>query len=198
MGTYYGEGNTETINLGWDSVNNINGRVERNNSGSYFLRISWTAAAPQNGATVKYCIKYQEQSILTTETNYYLPINYGSTTIDEKTGMVIALEECLEIETRYYTDENTYAEGEVKKFCFCPPVDPFCNKSKKTKTKEKNISSKMKYSKAIKNKNGALGGIFNGCSSIAHWNQLSLGLRLSKNDCYKKENVLILPSQSDA
>ena len=70
MGTYYGEGNTETINLGWDSVNNINGRVERNNSGSYFLRISWTAATPQNGATVKYCIKYQDQSIITT-TNYY-------------------------------------------------------------------------------------------------------------------------------
>ena len=55
----------------------------------------------------------------------------------------------------------------------------------------------MKYSKAIKNKQGALGGTFNGCSPIAHWNQLSLGLRLSKNDCYKRNNVLILPNQSE-
>ena len=55
----------------------------------------------------------------------------------------------------------------------------------------------MKYSKAIQNKHGALGEIFDGCSSVTHWNQLSLGLRLSKNDCYKRNNVLILPNQSN-
>ena len=55
----------------------------------------------------------------------------------------------------------------------------------------------MKYSNAIQNKNSASGGVFNGCSSIAHWNKIILGLRLIKNDCYKRNNVLILPSQSD-
>ncbi len=197
MASYTGEGNTETINLGWDSVNNINGIVQKNSYGNYFLRLSWSAATPQIGATVKYCIKYEGQSILTTETNYLLTISYGLTRVDEKTGIVIALEQCVEIETRYYFTEYTYGIGETKEFCFCPPVDPFCKKSKKTKTKEKNISSKMKYSQAIKNKNGALGGIFEGCSPISHWNQLSLGLQLSKNDCYKRNNVLILPNQSE-
>ncbi len=196
MASYTGEGNTETINLGWDSVTNINGLVQKDNNGNYYLRLTWSAATPQSGATIKYCIKYEQKSILTTETKYLLRIGYGLTTIDEKTGIVIALEQCVEIETRYYFSENTYAIGEIKKFCFCPPVDPFCKKSKKTKTKEKNISSKIKYSKAIKNKHGALGGTFNGCSSVSHWNQLSLGLSLSKNDCYKRDNVLILPNQS--
>ena len=29
MASYTGEGNTETINLGWDSVTNINGIVKK-------------------------------------------------------------------------------------------------------------------------------------------------------------------------
>ena len=31
MASYTGEGNGETINLGWDSVTNINGLVQKDN-----------------------------------------------------------------------------------------------------------------------------------------------------------------------
>ena len=31
MASYTGEGNTETINLGWDSVNNITGNMHKDN-----------------------------------------------------------------------------------------------------------------------------------------------------------------------
>ena len=102
MASYTGEGNTETINLGWDSVANINGIVQKNNNGNYYLRLTWSAATPQSGATIKYCIKYEQQSILTTQTNYLLTVTYGSTTTDKKTGTVIAVEQCVEVETRYY------------------------------------------------------------------------------------------------
>ena len=37
MTTYTGEGNTETINLGWDSVSNIIGVVVKSKTNSYFL-----------------------------------------------------------------------------------------------------------------------------------------------------------------
>ena len=197
MATYNGAGNAQTAYLGWDSVSNISGFVGKKRSNGFFLQLKWVGATPQNGTTLKYCIKYLGNSYITTNTSFQLPISYGTTTVDEKTGILVAVEECIEIETRYYHTVNTYTMGEIKKFCFCPPVDPFCSKSKKTKTKQKNISSKMRYSKAIKNKNGALGNVFNGCSSITHWNQLSLGLKLSKNDCYEKNKVLILPTQSD-
>ena len=200
MTTYTGESSDETINLGWDSVSNIVGFVTKSKTNSYFLNLTWDGVDTPNNATVKYCIKYQGKNYITTKTNFMLPITYGNTTTDEKTGVIIAEEECIEIETKYYYSENTYSVGETKKFCFCPPVDPFCKKSKKTKTKQKNISSKIRYSNAVKNKNGALGvdgGIFNNCSSVNYWNQLSLNISLSKNNCYSKEKVLILPNQSE-
>ena len=52
----------------------------------------------------------------------------------------------------------------------------------------------MRYTKAVRNKNGAMGLSFSGCSSISQWNQLSLNLQLAKNDCYSKNKVLILPT----
>ena len=85
MTTYTGEGNTETINLVWDSVSNIIGFVLKSKTNSYFLNLTWDGVDTPNNATVKYCIKYQGKNYITTKTNFMLPITYGNTTTDEKT-----------------------------------------------------------------------------------------------------------------
>ena len=54
-------------------------------------------------------------------------------------------------------------------------------------------SSKMRYANSLKNSNGALGLNFNlnHCASPNYWN--SLQFKVGKNDCYKKNNTIILP-----
>lgn len=198
MVDYNGEGNTETTDLGWDSINNISGDIRKNNVNNFFLNLSWNSVEDLPGTTIKYVINYLDNEFITSETTFILPVNYANTIIDENTGIQKTIEVCLTIETRYYLQNGTYSSGETKTFCFCPPVDPFCNKiKKKTQKKPEKISKKMRYTKAVRNKNGALGLSFSGCSSISQWNQLSLNLKLAKNDCYNKDKVLILPNSEE-
>ena len=193
MVEYNGEGNTGTNDLGWDSVNNIKGNIRKNNINNYFLHLSWNGVEVIVDTTIKYVINYLDNQYITGDNKFILPVNYANTIIDENTGIKIAQEVCLTIETRYYLSNETFASGETQTFCFCPPVDPFCYKIKKTEKKPEKISKKMRYTKAVGNKNGAMGLTFSGCSSVSQWNQLSLNLQLAKNNCYNKDKVLILP-----
>jgi len=188
MTNYEGESSSQTVNLGWDSVTNINGSIQRDSTNNYFLNLTWNIPnIPENYFSVKFIITYKNNIHITTESPYKLYISYGETTTDPETGKTIAEEVCITIETRYYFLDGSYSSGEIKTFCFCPPIDPFCRKEKKTKVVNnghKNISTKRKYANALKTSNGVLGMNFKNCSKASHWG--SLGFTVGKNDCYKK------------
>ena len=202
MANYEGEGNTATINLGWASLSNINGLISKDNINNNYLNLKWTGVSSTNNTTVKYFITYKNNTFSTTNNNFKLPIGYGSLKKDPKTGIFIVEEVCLTLETRFYFNDGTYSSGKIKTFCFCPPADLYC-KNKKTKsvntTKvvQKNVSTKKRYASAVKSTNGAMGFNFNNCRKVSDWKKLDLKLAASKNDCYKKTDIIILPSQSD-
>lgn len=196
MTEFEGDSSSENINLGWPSANNFIGNIHKDNINNYYLTLNWNAPDINlNNITIKYYINYLDNIFITTDTFYKLPVSYGNLIIDEKTGIKIAEEVCITIETRYYFNDGSYSVGEMKTYCFCPPVDPFCKKSKKTKITQKNISTKQRYANAVKNVNGAQGFNFKNCTSVNEWNTMSLRLTVGKNNCYSKSNVLILPNQ---
>tara|TARA_B100001057_G_scaffold372230_1_gene376403 strand:- start:46 stop:681 length:636 start_codon:yes stop_codon:yes gene_type:complete len=198
MVDYEGDSSSQDISLGWDSVTNFTGDVSKDNTNNYFINLTWNIPNINlNNVSIKYFINYLGDVFTTNNSYYKLPISYGNLITDEKTGIKIAEEVCVTIETRYYFSNGSYAVGELQSFCFCPPVDPFCKKSKKTKILQKNISIKQKYANAVKNKNGAMGLNLKNCSSVNEWKSLGFRLAVGKNDCYSKSNVLILPSSSD-
>ena len=201
MASYQGEGNTETINLGWDSLSNIKGVVSKDVINNYFLNLSWTGANQPDNTTVKYFIFYNDLTFYTTNNFYNLPISYGESEKNPITGVFTTKEVCINFETRYYFNDGTYSLGETKSLCFCPPSDLYCkNKKTKsvntTKTLIKNVSTKTRYSNAVKSSNGALGFNFRNCTKVRDWKKLDFKLAVGKNDCYKKTNVVLLPNQS--
>ena len=195
--TYEGESSSQNTSLGWDSARSFTGKVGKDNINNYFINLTWnTANINSNDVSIKYCINYLGDIHTTSNSYYKLPISYGNLITDEKTGIKIAEEVCVTIETRYYFSDGSYAVGETQSFCFCPPVDPFCKKSQKTKILQKKISTKQKYSNAVKNKNGAQALNLKNCRSVNDWKSLGFTLAVGKNDCYSKSNVLILPNSS--
>lgn len=224
MGDFEGSSSTQSINLGWDNLNNINGNIHKNNNNNYYINLKWNkpTGIPEN-TTVRYFINYLGNTFTTLKSSYVLPVYYGYSTVDEKTGQKIVEEVCLTIETRYYFNDGSYSQGTTQSYCFCPPSDPYCknvisiseniissnlnnnssnlnNSSLKSNVliaNNNNISSKRKYASAVTNVNGASGFNFNNCSSISYWNSQAFRLALAPNDCYKKSDLVILPSQSE-
>lgn len=220
MGDFEGSSNTQTINLGFDSLNSIRGNIFKNNNNNYYINLNWNkpTGIPEN-TTVKYFINYLGNTFSTTNSSYRLPVYYGSSTVDQVTGKKIIEKVCLTIETRYYDDNGSYSQGTTQTFCFCPPADQFCkniistgnsnsnslsnsnstssSNSNISVSNRNNISTKRKYASAVTNVNGASGFNFNNCSSISYWNSQAFRMALAPNDCYKKSNVVILPSQSE-
>ena len=215
MGDFEGSSTTQSINLGYQSLNNIIGNIFKDINNNYAIKLLWNKPTeiPEN-TTVKYFINYLGNTFSTGNSSYTLPVNYGSIKVDEKTGLKIKEEVCLTIETRYYFNDGSYSEGATQSFCFCPPADPFCKKSINTTqnnnfsnlnnntsnsvisvSNKNNISNKRKYASAVTNINGASGFNFNNCSSINYWRSQRFRLALAKNDCYKKSDVKILPNQ---
>tara|TARA_B100000963_G_scaffold127135_1_gene110987 strand:- start:7500 stop:8156 length:657 start_codon:yes stop_codon:yes gene_type:complete len=215
MTDFEGSSDTQTINLGFDGLNSINGRILKNNNNNYYINLTWNNPSEvPDDSTVKYFINYLGETFSTSNTSYQLPVYYGSSTIDEATGQKIVEEVCLTIETRYYFEDGSYSQGATQTFCFCPPSDPYCKKVISSKsnnsssnsnnsssntnisvTNSNNISTKMKYASAVTNINGASGFNFNNCSSINFWRSQAFRMALAKNDCYKKSDVIILPNQ---
>ena len=196
MTEFEGDSSSENINLGWDNAYNFKGNIYKDDINNYFLNLNWKAPNTNlSDISIKYYINYLDDTFITTNTFYKLPVSYGTLIIDEKTGIKIAEEVCITIETRYYFNDGSYSFGETQSFCFCPPVDPFCKKSKKTKIIQKNISNKRQYANAVKNVNGAQGFNFKNCTPVNDWKSMSLRLTVGKNNCYSKSNVLILPNQ---
>lgn len=220
MGDFEGSSNTQTINLGFDSLNSIRGNIFKNNNNNYYINLNWNkpTGIPEN-TTVKYFINYLGNTFSTTNSSYRLPVYYGSSTVDQVTGQKIIEQVCLTIETRYYDDNGSYSQGTTQTFCFCPPADQFCkniistgnsnsnslsnsnstssSNSNISVSNRNNISTKRKYASAVTNVNGASGFNFNNCSSISYWNSQAFRMALAPNDCYKKSDVVILPSQSE-
>ena len=217
---FEGSSDTQTINLGFDSLNSISGNIFKKNNGNYYISLSWnTPNQIPDDSTVKYFINYLGNTFSTTNSSYTLPVYYGGVTVDEVTGKKIIQEVCLTIETRYYDDYGSYSQGATQTFCFCPPADQFCkniistgnsnsnsssysnaassSNSNISVSNKNNISSKRKYASAVTNVNGASGFNFNNCSSISYWNSQAFRLAIAKNDCYKKSDPIILPSQSE-
>ena len=134
MVDYEGDSSSQDISLGWDSVTNFTGDVSKDNTNNYFINLTWNIPNINlNNVSIKYFINYLGDVFTTNNSYYKLPISYGNLITDEKTGIKIAEEVCVTIETRYYFSNGSYAVGELQSFCFCPPVDPFCKKSKKSK-----------------------------------------------------------------
>ena len=193
-----GNSNEITIAIGYDNVSNINGRVNKNNINNYFLNLNWSPVTnPSNQTSVVYIISYLDKIYQTSDSNFNLPITYGTQIFNETTGRINTLEQCVTIEARFIYDGGYYSSN-IEEFCFCPPVDLFCKKTiKTTKTqksheKKSSINSqKMRYANSLKNPNGALGLNFNKCASPNFWN--SLQFKVGPNDCYKKDNTIILP-----
>tara|TARA_B100001287_G_scaffold274523_1_gene279998 strand:- start:92 stop:703 length:612 start_codon:yes stop_codon:yes gene_type:complete len=201
MANHVGEGNTEVIILGWGSASNLTGKIFKDNVNNYFLNLNWTGTPATNNTTVKYFLIYEGSTFFTTDTNYTLPISYGVSEIDKTTGITKIKEVCITLETRFYFNDGTYSMGESKTFCFCPPADIYCKNKKiinknRTKVIQQNISTNKRYSNAVSNSNGALGFNFNNCRKVNEWKNINLSIRVGKNNCYKKSNVVILPSQS--
>lgn len=188
MTVYDGESSSEVVNLGWDSLTNINGLIQRDLINNYFIYLTWdTPNINSNDIHIKYSINYSGTIHTTSTPSYKLPIYYGNLITDEKTGIKITEEECITIETQYYINDEQIGVGETQSFCFCPPADPFCKKSKKTKivnNANKNISTKRKYANSLKTSNGVLGMKFKNCSKASDWKLL--GFTVGKNNCYKK------------
>lgn len=215
--TFEGSSNTQTINLGWESLTGISGKIIKDNTNNYIINLNWNEPSEvPEGSTVKYFINYLGDIFSTSNSSYILPVYYGSSTIDEATGQKIKEEVCLTIETRYYFNDGSYSQGATQSFCFCPPSDPYCKKvistSKNSNSSNSNnsssnsnisvanrnnISTKRKYASAVSNVNGVSGFNFNNCASINYWRSQAFRMVLAKNDCYKKSNVVILPSQSN-
>ncbi len=195
-----GNSNEITIAIGYDNVSNIDGLVQKNNTNNYILKLNWTPVTnPSNETSVIYIISYLDKIYQTSESNFNLPITYGTQIFNENTGRINTLEQCVTIEARFIYDGGYYSSN-IEEFCFCPPVDLFCKKTIKTtktqKSHEKKSSinsSKMRYANSLKNSNGALGLNFNlnNCASPNYWN--SLQFKVGKNDCYKKNETIILP-----
>ena len=215
MGDFEGSSDTQTINLGFEGLNSINGRILKNNNNNYFINLTWSGPSevPED-STVKYFINYLGETFSTSNLSYNLPVYYGNSIIDEETGQKIVEEVCLTIETRYYFEDGSYSQGATKNFCFCPPSDPYCkkvistikyssssnsnNSSSNTNisiANSNNISTKKKYASAVTNVNGASGFNFNNCSSISYWTSQAFRMAVGKNNCYKKTDVVILPNQ---
>ena len=196
MTEFEGDSSSQNIDLGWDNANNFTGNIYKDNINNYYLNLNWNGPNINlNDITIKYCINYLDNKFITTDTFYKLPVSYGNLITDEKTGIKIAEEVCITIETRYYFNYDSYSVGEIQSFCFCPPVDSFCKKSKKTKILQKNISTKKRYANAVKNVNGAQGFNFTNCSSVNDWRSMGFRLAVGKNNCYSKSDVIILPNQ---
>ena len=196
MTEFEGDSPSQNINLGWDNADNFTGNIFKDDINNYFLNLNWNAPNLDiNDISIKYCIYYLDNIFITTDTFYKLPISYGNLITDEKTGIKIAEEVCITIETKYYFNDGSNIVGATQTFCFCPPVDPFCKKSKKIKIMQKNISTKKRYANAVKNVNGAQGFNFKNCTSVNEWKTLGLRFAVGKNNCYSKSNVLILPNQ---
>ena len=195
-----GESNEITIAIGYDNVSNINGRVNKDNINNHFLNLNWNSVTnPSSSTTVVYIISYLDKIYQTSDSNFKLPVSYGAQIFNETTGRINTLEQCITIEARFVYNGGYYSSN-IEKFCFCPPVDFFCKKTiKTTKTqksheKKSSINSqKMRYANALKNPNGALGLNFNlnKCASPNFWN--SLQFKVGPNDCYKKDETIILP-----
>lgn len=202
MTVYEGLSSESTINLGWENVTNLKYKFSKNLRNSNILKLNWSPVISYSEeVTIKYIITFKNEIFITTEASFNVPLSYGKFTIDSITGKNIIEKECLTIETRFYFEDNTYSSSNTQEICFCPPIDPACSKPKITKSvltkKSGNKSLKIKYSSAVKNVNGAVaidGNIF-GCSQPSHWASLNLGI--GPNDCYKKDDVKILPSVSD-
>jgi len=196
MANFEGDNSSENINLGWDNANNITGTVHKDSINNYYINLSWNPPNSNlNDISIKYFINYLDDIFITTDTSYKLPVSYGNLITDEKTGIKIAEENCITVETRFYFNDGSYTFGETQTFCFCPPVDAFCKKSKKTKISQKNISTKKQYANAVRNVNGAQGYNFKNCTSVNEWKYLGLRFKVGRNDCYSKSKVLILPNQ---
>ena len=215
MTVFEGNSETQTINLGWESLTNIVGKISKDIINSYSIRLSWnTPNSIPEGSNIKYYINYLGKIFITSNSSYILPVNYGNYVVDEVTGLKTVEEVCLTIETRYYFNDNSYSQGQIQSFCFCPPADLYCKKriesiqnnsfssqnnsnsnSVNSVFNKNNISTKRRYASAVTNINGSSGFNFNRCSSINYWESQRFRLALAKNDCYKKENVIILPNQ---
>ena len=224
MGDFEGSSSTQSINLGWENATNISGRIIKKNNNNYYINLKWNTPSqiPEN-TTVKYFINYLDNTFSTVNSSYQLPVYYGYTTVDPETGRKISETVCITIETRYYFDDGSYSQGSTQSYCFCPPSDPFCknviskgenisynnlnnsssnsnnssSNSNNLIANNNNISTKRRYASAVTNVNGASGFNFNNCSSISYWRSQAFRLALAKNDCYKKSDVIILPSQSE-
>jgi len=223
MDDFEGSSSTQSINLGWDNLNNISGNIYKDNNNNNYINLNWNkpTGIPEN-TTVKYFINYLGDTFLTLKSSYVLPVYYGYSTVDEKTGQKIVEKVCVSIETRYYFEDGSYSQGTTQSYCFCPPSDPYCknvisnsnnnsfklngnsnfnnsssNSNISLSSNNNNISTKRKYASAVTNVNGASGFNFNNCSSISYWNSQAFRLALAPNNCYKKSDVVILPSQSE-
>ena len=126
MTEFEGDSSSQNIDLGWDNANNFTGNIYKDNINNYYLNLNWNGPNINlNDITIKYCINYLDNKFITTDTFYKLPVSYGNLITDEKTGIKIAEEVCITIETRYYFNYDSYSVGEIQSFCFCPPVDSF-------------------------------------------------------------------------
>ena len=123
-----GNSNEITIAIGFDNVSNINGLVSKDQTNNYNLELKWTPAQnPSNQTSVVYIISYLDKIYQTSESNFKLPVSYGTQIFNETTGRINTLEQCITIEARFVYNGGYYSSN-IEKFCFCPPVDFFCKK----------------------------------------------------------------------